>query len=43
MLNKQTIHLKKADGEEIVKVSPSRSSYVDDCFFESSMGEDKQN
>jgi hypothetical protein len=41
MLNKQTIHLKKADGKEIIKVSPSRSCYVDDIFFETEMGEDK--
>jgi len=43
MLNKQTIHLKKSEGYEIVKVSPSRTQYVDDCFFESEMGEDKYN
>jgi hypothetical protein len=43
MLNKQTIMLKNVDSHEIVKVSPSRSSYVDDSYFESIMGEDRDN
>jgi len=29
--------------EEIIKVSPSRSSYVDVAYFEETMGEDKLN
>jgi hypothetical protein len=43
MVNKQTIILKDCDNDEIVKVSPSHSSYVDDSYFESVMGEDKNN
>jgi len=31
------------EDEEIIKVSPSRSSYVDVNYFEETMGEDKQN
>ena len=43
MVNKQTIQLKMADNEELVKVSPSKSSYVDDNYFENVMGEDQTN
>ena len=43
MLNKQTIMLKNVDSHEIVKVAPSRSSYVDDSYFEGIMGEDRDN
>ena len=35
--------LKNVDSHEIVKVSPSRSSYVDDSYFENIMGEDRDN
>ena len=35
--------LKGQDSEEIVKVSPSSSSYVDDDYFQTVMGEDIEN
>jgi len=35
--------LKNADSHEIVRVSPSSSSYVDDHYFEEIMGEDREN
>ena len=35
--------LKDCGNDEIVKVSPSHSSYVDDSYFESVMREDKTN
>jgi len=35
--------LKNHDSEEIVRVSPSSSSYVDDDYFQNVMGEDREN
>ena len=43
MEKKQTLMLKNTTGmDDIIKVTPSSSSYVDVAYFEEVMGENKQ-
>ena len=43
MINKQTLIIAGSDTDEIIKLCPSKSSYVDEDYFEDVMGEDHHN
>ena len=43
MINKQTLRQSNPFGDSIVAINYSRSSYIDDIYFNKSMGEDSEN